>query len=154
MALVKSMSNKTISKNFAFVISFVIFSFLTNACFPVSSQKESNKNNSANQTSINYSEPKVVGEIKSKEIKESSGLAASKCTDDVFWTHNDSGDDAFIFAINSKGKKLATIQSYKMPKILIGKTSPPLKTKTANVFFLSEISAITPERGANIRSTK
>lgn len=108
MALVKSMSNKTITKNFAFVISFVVFSFLTNACSPVSSQKENNKNNSANQISKNYSEPKIVGEIDTKEIKESSGLAASKCTPDVFWTHNDSGDDAFIFAINSNGKKLAT----------------------------------------------
>jgi hypothetical protein len=108
MALVKSMSNKTITKNFAFVISFLLISIFTNACSSVSSQKENNKNNSANQTAKNYSEPKVVGEIASNEIKESSGLAASKCTEDVFWTHNDSGDDAFIFAVNSKGKKLAT----------------------------------------------
>lgn len=108
MALVKSMSNKTITKNFAFVISFLIISILTNACFSVSSQKENNKNNSANQISKNYSEPKVVGKIESGEILESSGLTASKCTEDVFWTHNDSGDDAFIYALDSKGKKLAT----------------------------------------------
>lgn len=108
MALVKSMSNKTITKNFAFVISFVIISIFTNACFSVSSQKESNQNKASNESSKNYSEPKIVGEIKSNEIKESSGLVASKCVENVFWTHNDSGDDAFIFAIDSKGKKLAT----------------------------------------------
>ncbi len=108
MALVKSMSNKTITKNFAFVISLLGFSFLTNACFHVSSQNGKNNNNSNAQVSKNYSEPKIVGEIKSGEIVESSGLSASKCTEDIFWTHNDSGDDAFIFAINSKGKKVAT----------------------------------------------
>ncbi len=108
MALVKSMSKKTITKNFAFVISFLIFSLFSSACFSVSSQLEKNDNGVSAPVSKNYSEPKVVGEIKSNEIKESSGLAASKCAENVFWTHNDSGDDAFIFAIDAKGKKLAT----------------------------------------------
>lgn len=109
MALVKSiMSKKTITKNFAFVISLLIFSILTNACFSVASQDENKKGKTLNKEPKNYSEPKIVGEIKSGEISESSGLAASKCTEDVFWTHNDSGDDAFIFALDSTGKKLAT----------------------------------------------
>lgn len=108
MALVKSMSKRTIPKNLAFVISLLIFSIFSNACFSVSSQKENNKTDSSDRSSKNYYEPEIVGEIKTNEIDESSGLAASKCSDDVFWTHNDSGDDAFIFAINSKGKKLAT----------------------------------------------
>ncbi|MGI9055315.1 MAG: hypothetical protein ACR2F2_05875 [Pyrinomonadaceae bacterium] len=102
------MSNKTISKNFAFVISVLIFSFLTNACFQVSSRDENNKNKASNQDSKIYSGPKIVGKIKTKEIDESSGLAASKCTENVFWTHNDSGDGAYIFALDSKGEKLAT----------------------------------------------
>ena len=76
--------------------------------FQVSSRDENNKNKSSNQDSKNYSEPKIVGKIKTKEIDESSGLAASKCTEDVFWTHNDSGDGAYIFALDSKGEKLAT----------------------------------------------
>ena len=58
--------------------------------------------------SPNYEKPKVVGKIESAEIKESSGIAASKCQPDVFWTHNDSGDDAFLFALDKKGKKLGT----------------------------------------------
>ncbi len=108
MALVKSMSNKTITKKFAFVISLLVFSVFTNACFSVSSRVEDDKNKSSKPNSKDYSEPIVVGTIKTKEINESSGLAASKCTADVFWTHNDSGDDAFIFALDSKGEKLAT----------------------------------------------
>lgn len=64
------------------------------------------------QNSADYDSPKVVGELASKEITESSGLAASKCQPNVFWTHNDSGDDAFIFAIDGKGASLGT---YKIP---------------------------------------
>ena len=102
------MSNKTISKKIAFVISLLIFSLLTNACFQVSSRDEDNKNKSSNQDLKNYSEPKIVGSIKTKEIDESSGLAASKCAENIFWTHNDSGDGAYIFALDWKGEKLAT----------------------------------------------
>src|SRR5205823_7980777 len=56
----------------------------------------------------NYNPPVVVGTIRSHDITESSGLAASKCQENVFWTHNDSGDDAFIFAINAAGDDLGT----------------------------------------------
>ena len=76
--------------------------------FQVSSRDENDQNKSSNRNSKNYSEPKIVGTIKTKEIDESSGLAASKCTEDVFWTHNDSGDGAYIFALDSNGEKLAT----------------------------------------------
>lgn len=107
MALVKSMSKKTITKNFAFVISLTVFLFLTNACFSVSSQDDENKNSAAKQESKTFSAPKIVGTITTDEIREGSGLTASKCTENVFWTHNDSGDDAYIFALDNKGEKLA-----------------------------------------------
>jgi len=55
-----------------------------------------------------YSPPKTTGEIDNPEITESSGVAASKCQADVFWTHNDSGDDAYLYAINRKGGRLGT----------------------------------------------
>lgn len=53
-----------------------------------------------------YDEPQVVGEIVSREIIESSGLAASQCQEGVLWTHNDSGDGPFIYAIDISGKTL------------------------------------------------
>lgn len=108
MALVKSMSKKTITKNFAFVISFLIFSIFTAACFSVASQDDKNTNSAAKQESKSFTAPKTAGKILSAEITEGSGLAASKCSENVFWTHNDSGDDAFIFALDNKGDKLAT----------------------------------------------
>ena len=66
MALVKSMSKKTITKNFSFVISIVIFSLLANACFSVSSQDEKKLNNSSKENSKNYSAPQIVGKIESE----------------------------------------------------------------------------------------
>lgn len=55
---------------------------------------------------IRYGAPETAGILESDEISESSGLAASKCQDNVFWTHNDSGDGPFIFAIDPTGKHL------------------------------------------------
>lgn len=55
-----------------------------------------------------YFPPEVVGKIADPKIDESSGLIASRCQPDVFWTHNDSGDDAFIYALNRSGAKLGT----------------------------------------------
>ena len=48
-----------------------------------------------------------LGRIDHKAITESSGLAASRKHPGVFWTHNDSGNGAFIFAITREGKLLA-----------------------------------------------
>lgn len=55
-----------------------------------------------------YTEPQVVGRLANTDITEASGIAASKCQPDVFWTHNDSGDDAYIFAFNAAGDNLGT----------------------------------------------
>ena len=102
------MLQKTIPKFFGFVISFSVICLIFSGCAPVFSSKTENVGNASGNVSPNYDKPKVVGRLDSAEIKESSGLAASKCQPDVFWTHNDSGDDAFIFAVNKKGEKLGT----------------------------------------------
>ncbi len=104
----ESMLQKTITKNSAFVILLPLFCLISTACFSVSPQFEKNTVQNNSNASNEYSKPKVSGKIESAEITESSGLAASRCQTDVFWTHNDSGDKAFIFAVNSKGAKLGT----------------------------------------------
>ncbi|MEZ5346408.1 MAG: hypothetical protein R2681_12735 [Pyrinomonadaceae bacterium] len=50
----------------------------------------------------------MVGKITSNEITESSGITQSRCSKNVFWTHNDSGNAGLIFALNEKGEKLST----------------------------------------------
>ncbi|MBA3599954.1 MAG: hypothetical protein H0X49_16375 [Acidobacteria bacterium] len=104
------MSNKTITKNFAFVIFLINLCCLFAGCFSVASSDDKNANKPNKISSANYDAPQVVGMIKTDEITESSGIAASKCQENVFWTHNDSGDGAFIFAINGRGEKLGTFK--------------------------------------------
>lgn len=104
----ESMLKKTISKNSTFVILLLFFGLISNACFSVSSQYGNNSKNVNSYIANEFAKPEVSGRIESAEITESSGIAASRCQADVLWTHNDSGDKAFVFAINSKGKKLAT----------------------------------------------
>lgn len=102
------MLKKTISENSLFVILITVYCLISTGCFSVSSQLEKNANKPDANVSNEFGKPKVSGKIASAEITESSGLAASRCQTDVFWTHNDSGDKAFIFAINSKGDRLGT----------------------------------------------
>ncbi|MFF3491357.1 WD40 repeat domain-containing protein [Streptomyces sp. NPDC002795] len=48
--------------------------------------------------------------IKDPRITESSGLAASRAHPGVYWTHNDSDDGAYLFAIDGRtGKTVATV---------------------------------------------
>jgi len=51
-----------------------------------------------------YGPPKVIGTIKNESVNESSGLVASRTTPGVYWTHNDSGDGPFLYAIRTDGE--------------------------------------------------
>ena len=96
------MSNKTIAKFSAFVIFFTAICVFFPGCLFVAS------NGAKLAPRPTFGPPKIVGTIKSANITESSGLAASRCQNGVLWTHNDSGDDAFIFAIDRTGASLGT----------------------------------------------
>jgi hypothetical protein len=48
-----------------------------------------------------------LGRIDHKAIAESSGLAASRKHPGVYWTHNDSGNGPYVFAIRQDGHFLA-----------------------------------------------
>ena len=100
------MSNKTIAEFSGLVILLSALIALTDSCSHASSGSRYTVDPSA--LSTEYDKPVVVGRIQSNEINESSGLASSLCQPGVMWTHNDSGDDAFIFAINAKGAHLGT----------------------------------------------
>ncbi|MBD0746319.1 hypothetical protein BG418_32300 [Streptomyces sp. CBMA152] len=48
--------------------------------------------------------------IKDPRIKESSGLAASRAHPGIYWTHNDSADGPYVYAVDSRtGETVATI---------------------------------------------
>lgn len=50
-----------------------------------------------------YGTPTKIATLKNPAINESSGLAASRITPGVYWTHNDSGDGPFVYAFDAAG---------------------------------------------------
>ena len=57
---------------------------------------------------ILYGPGKLVCEVDASVISESSGLACGRANPDVFWTHNDSGSQSVIHAINRAGEIVAS----------------------------------------------
>lgn len=96
------MSRKIIAKFLPFVILTCYSAAFFSGC--AGSQPKA----SEPREETHYLPPKIVGTIKSKDITESSGVAASRCQANVLWTHNDSGDDAYLYAINTTGDSLGT----------------------------------------------
>jgi hypothetical protein len=95
------MSWKTIAKISTFVIFFAALALISSACDRFASRAK-------RITSDSFEPPRVVGHIANPDITEASGLVVSKCQPGVFWTHNDSGDGPFIYAIDSSGQNLGT----------------------------------------------
>jgi hypothetical protein len=92
---------KTIAKISCFVILSALCSGIFTSCAFVS-----NPNKFAADSL--YTPPKIIGKIKSADVTEASGFAASLCQQNVFWTHNDSGDDSYLFAFDLGGENLGT----------------------------------------------
>lgn len=100
------MPKKTITKKVLIVIFCTAVSFLAASCGhdPVSGGKAPTFDRERSR----FGAPIETGRVESGEIKESSGVTSSKCQSGVLWTHNDSGDGAFIYAIDGKGRDLGT----------------------------------------------
>ena len=80
-----------------------------------------------------YGPPRVVGTIKNLSVNESSGLVASRSTPGAYWTHNDSGDGPFVYALGSRGEtfgvwRIAGAEAFDWEDISIG--PGPDRTKT------------------------
>lgn len=92
------MSKSTIAKFCLFVIfSAVLGAFLT-GCGAKGKAEEPRAENP------NFASPRLTGKMQAKAIEESSGVAVSRCQDDVLWTHNDAGNGDFIYAVSSSGE--------------------------------------------------
>jgi hypothetical protein len=57
-----------------------------------------------NETTGPYGPAATVGTIRSPLVAESSGLVASRSLPGIYWTHNDSGDGPFLYAITATGE--------------------------------------------------
>lgn len=91
-----------------FVISLSVLSLFFAGCSSVASVEKKNTADGKEKIKSDYAEPKVIGKLQSGEITESSGIVASRCNENAFWTHNDSGNPNHIYAFNAKGEHLGT----------------------------------------------
>lgn len=57
-----------------------------------------------------YDPQQIVGTVTAAAINEASGMVASRQQSDVLWLHNDSGDSARVFAIDTMGQLLGTFK--------------------------------------------
>ncbi|MDX9721809.1 MAG: hypothetical protein RBU37_13750 [Myxococcota bacterium] len=53
-----------------------------------------------------YGKPSLLGELQEAQVDESSGLVRSQLNPGVLWTHNDSGDDARLYAFTQDARYL------------------------------------------------
>ena len=55
-----------------------------------------------------YKPPVVLGHIADPAIRESSGLVASRRNPGLLWTHNDSGDEPYLYCLDMQAKSCGT----------------------------------------------
>jgi hypothetical protein len=55
-----------------------------------------------------YGPPRTPGQLQDPAIDESSGIVASRTTPGLYWTHNDSGDGPYIYALDERGARRGT----------------------------------------------
>ncbi|WP_405015329.1 hypothetical protein [Kitasatospora sp. NBC_01539] len=53
--------------------------------------------------------PERAFTLQDKRITESSGITASRAHPGVYWTHNDSDDGPYVYAVDGEGRTVATV---------------------------------------------
>lgn len=92
-------------KTFRIAVLLMVLVASSTSCNKVATNQETPPP-AAQDTVQSYGPPETLGSIGNPNVTESSGMAASHCEDDVFWTHNDSGDANLLFAFDAVGKDL------------------------------------------------
>lgn len=96
--------------NIAKFLIFVIFTAVLTTATSSCAGDLFGSSEAENADTKKFDKPQRTGKLELDELKEASGVTASKCQSDVFWTHNDSGDGPFLYAIDSKGNNLGVWQ--------------------------------------------
>jgi len=60
---------------------------------------------SSTQPNALYETPLKIGVLEDRAINESSGIVASRTTPGMYWTHNDSGDGPYLYALDERGHR-------------------------------------------------
>lgn len=96
-------------RNFLFFLLIIGCATYGTACsfFSSPGNGQTSKDGIVQPVSGEYGNPRRIATIQDDFVRESSGLAVSRRNKGILWTHNDSGDDAFIYALDLKGKRRA-----------------------------------------------
>ena len=114
-----------------------------------------------------YLPGRTIATLADPAIDESSGLACSRRTPGVFWTHNDSGDAARLYAFDRKGRDLGSfllrnVQAFDWEDmaswslagknyLLIGDTGNNGRNAGVHMLYLVEEPEVDPVRGVQTR---
>jgi len=109
-----------------------------------------------------YGPGRELCKLASPHVSESSGLAGSLRTPGFFWTHNDSGDDAYIYALDRRGRDFGRwalpdvfaydfedVASFTLdgkPHLLIGDIGNNGLAATVMILYLIEEPVLDPKR--------
>ena len=116
---------------------------------------------------IDYAPPRELCQLANGLIDESSGLACSRVRPGVFWTHNDSGDTATIYAFDIRGRDLGScllggvrafdfedMASFRMDGknyLLVGDIGNNGRAATVHILYLVEEPPVHPTRGVTLK---
>ena len=103
------MPKETIAKFLLFVIVLIAAAMMMHAC-----GAKGFAGKPANMAGA-FGDPKIIGNIESKDVRESSGLVVSRCQKNVLWTENDSGGGPYLYAFSPTGNNLGT---WKVPNVV------------------------------------
>src|SRR5262245_22891059 len=62
------------------------------------------------ETNGTYGPAQTLGTIRNAAVTESSGLVASRSLPRLYWTHNDSGDGPYLYAITPAGESRGVLR--------------------------------------------
>lgn len=79
-------------------------SCLSPGCQQIPRDVQAEPADKAHNSSDSYGPPVTLARIANPAVTESSGLVASRLTPGLYWTHNDSGDGPFLYALDANGK--------------------------------------------------
>lgn len=94
----------SLNRSILFIVTCAAALLCIGACSSDSASKEKIAGEIEIEEDRSYGRAMGFGPLKNKEINEASGLAVYKGSQNLFWTHNDSWDDARIFLIQKNGR--------------------------------------------------
>lgn len=111
---------------------------------------------------LRYAPARRLSYLADQRITESSGLACSRRTSGIFWTHNDSGDDACLYAFDTHGRNLgacilrgvvafdwediASLSFQGRPYLLIGDIGNNARAAAVHMIYLIEEPPLDPRK--------